>query len=165
MLAPPKTLGGTTEQREEERWWGHHAGAWLGRALVLPWDFGLHPIDIEEPGPRRAKGVRERTTQLYKNKPSETNDQNLVLSNACRVGGSWHLAGPATGGSAPRFPCFSWQPEGRAACLLPVWTECRPWGGVDGEVIWSGSISNRVRTHPEAHEVNLREQSKFQKHR
>ena len=93
---------------------------------MLPRDFGLHPIDIEEPGAWRAEGVRERPTQLYKNKPSETNDQNLVLSNECGVGapGTW-LAQPQE--VQPLcFPCFSWQPEGRAACLLPVWTECRP---------------------------------------
>jgi hypothetical protein len=38
-------------------------------------------------------------------------------------------------------PCFFWQPQrGRAGCLLPVWTEYRPWGRVE----W-GSL---VQFHP-----------------
>lgn len=50
-------------------------------------DSGLHPTDMEEPGLRRAK--------LHENKQIKTNDQNLVLSNECkvRVPGVW-LAPP-----------------------------------------------------------------------
>lgn len=58
-------------------------------------DFGLHPTDMEEPGPWRAKGARERPKRLCRNKQMKTNDQNLVLSNECKVGvpGMW-LAQP-----------------------------------------------------------------------
>lgn len=77
---------------------------------------------------------RERLKQLHKNKQSVTGDQNQVLSNECKIGvlGTW-LAQPW---EVPPlcFPCFSWQLEGRAACLLPVWTECSSQGGVGGEV-------------------------------
>lgn len=65
---------------------------------MLPKDFGLHPIDIEEPAPWRAKGASERPKQLYKNKQIKMSNQNLVLSNECTVWGFWHLAGPARGG-------------------------------------------------------------------
>lgn len=65
---------------------GKKAGAWPGRAVVLPEDLGLHPIDIKEPGPWRAKGARERAKQLHKNKQIKMSDQNLVLANERTVG-------------------------------------------------------------------------------
>lgn len=89
-------------------------------------DFGFHPTDMEEPGPWRAKGARERPKRLYKNKQMKTNDQNLVLSNEYKVGGPWYMAGPARGGSPLCFPCFPGSQRGWAASLLPVWTEWRP---------------------------------------
>lgn len=53
----------------------------VGRALVLPKDFGPQPIDIEEPGPWCAAGARGIPKQLYKNKQTKGSHQNPFQSN------------------------------------------------------------------------------------
>lgn len=94
----------------------------MGRAVVLPGDAGLHPIDIEEPGhgaqrePERDQSRRTRISKSARavstctgkrNKQIGMSDPNLGLSNACNAGvpGTW-LAQP--GEVQPLcFPCFS----------------------------------------------------------
>lgn len=69
---------------------------------MLPRDFGLLPTDIKESGPQRAKGERDQSGCMRVSKV-----RHVIKTWFCPMNanvGLLHLAGPATGGSAPSFP-------------------------------------------------------------
>lgn len=128
----------------------------LGRGLVLPKDFGLQPIDMQEPGPRR-RGSQRETKAIVKNQQIKTSNQNPVLSNECKVWGSWHLAGPAKGGPTSLLPrAFPGSPGGARPAVSSLSGQ-KAGPGVQWEGgHWCSSILNRPTSHPPGQERKLR---------